>query len=408
MMLLVFKYINFFLSSINSVFSLAGSGNHFNSLDIILPIGISFYIFQSLGYVIDVYRGTIKAEKNFFMYSLFVSFFPQIMSGPIGRASQLLPQLREEKFLDSKLVLSGLQLMLWGFFKKLVIANRLAVYVDRIYGNVDFFNGPSLLLASILYSIEIYCDFSGYTDIAIGVARVLGIKLMKNFDLPYFSSSISEFWRRWHISLSSWFRDYLYIPLGGNRVPKWRNLLNLLITFLVSGLWHGASWTFVIWGGLHGLYLIVEKLLSGKRVPKPRSSIHNRIYRILNILKVYVLVTFAWIFFRARSLHDALVVIGKIFNPASYSSSNLRLFWGGINFVTFNNTITYNVILILLIAALVVFFLASYFQMKKNKDLCECLADISVWKCFALNYLLVFIILFAGVFDSTQFIYVQF
>lgn len=227
------------------------------NLDILLPVGISFYTFQAVGYSVDVYRGTIKAEKNFFTYALFVSFFPQLVAGPIERAKNLLPQFHEEHSFKYDDVAEGFKQMLWGFFMKLCVADRLSAYVDAVYNNVGNHNGTSMIVATIFFTFQIYCDFGGYSNIAIGAARVMGFRLMENFKRPYLSMSVKEFWKRWHISLSSWFMDYVYIPLGGNRVKYGRHLLNLMITFLVSGIWHGANWTFFLWGALHGTYLVI-------------------------------------------------------------------------------------------------------------------------------------------------------
>ena len=255
--LFVFKYFNFFFESINY---LLGNKLHSISLNLLLPVGISFYTFQTLSYCIDVYRGDIKAEKHFGYYATFVSFFPQLVAGPIERPDNLLPQLRKEKEFDYNKAVYGLKLMTVGFFKKIVVADNLAYYVDMVYNDLSYYQGFALVLAAFFFTIQIYCDFSGYSDIAKGSAKLLNIDLMDNFKTPYFSTTIKEFWSRWHISLSSWFKDYVYIPLGGNRCSKLRHYFNLLATFLVSGLWHGANITFVIWGGIHGLLQILEDI----------------------------------------------------------------------------------------------------------------------------------------------------
>lgn len=247
--LFFFKYYNFINESIFSVLELAGLRWPVPNLDVLLPVGISFYTFQAVGYSIDVYRGTIKAEKNFLTYALFVSFFPQLVAGPIERAQNLLPQFHEEHRFSYDNAVEGLKQMIWGFFMKLCVADVLAEYVNAVYNNVQQHNGTSMVIATIFFTFQIYCDFGGYSNIAIGAARVMGFRLMENFHRPYLSLNIKEFWKRWHISLSSWFMDYVYIPLGGNRVSYPRHLLNLAITFLVSGIWHGANWTFVLWGG---------------------------------------------------------------------------------------------------------------------------------------------------------------
>lgn len=259
--LFIFKYYNFLTGSIFSLLSWLGIRFAFPEFTLLLPVGISFYTFQAVGYSLDVYRGDIKPERYLGIYALFVSFFPQLVAGPIERARNLLPQFKEIHRFDETNATQGLKLMLWGYFMKLCVADRLALYVDAVYNNVSEHNGTSLLLASIFFAFQIYCDFGGYSLIAIGAARVMGFSLMENFRRPYFAQSIKEFWGRWHISLSTWFKDYVYIPLGGNRVGRFRHALNLFVTFLVSGIWHGANWTFVLWGGFHGGTQVVEKYL---------------------------------------------------------------------------------------------------------------------------------------------------
>ena len=258
--LFVFKYFNFFFETLNAVFARFAIPLHVSTLNLLLPVGISFYTFQTLSYVIDVYRGNCRAERHFGIYATFVSFFPQLVAGPVERASNLLPQIKESRTFDYDQAVYGLKLMAWGYFKKLAIADVVAIYVDKAYENLASCTGFDLAAAVFFFTLQIYCDFSGYSDIAIGTAKLMGIDLMKNFDSPYFSCSVREFWRRWHISLSTWFRDYVYIPLGGSRCSKLRNYVNLLLTFLVSGLWHGANWTFVFWGGLHGVAQILENV----------------------------------------------------------------------------------------------------------------------------------------------------
>ena len=263
-----------------------------------------------MGYSIDVYRGTIKAERSFLTYALFVSFFPQLVAGPIERAKNLLPQFHVEHQFNADDFIEGIKQMIWGFFMKLCIADCLYPYVDAVYNNIQNHNGLSLILATIFFTFQIYCDFAGYSNIAIGAARIMGFRLMQNFRQPYFAISIKEFWKRWHISLSTWFMDYLYIPMGGNRVNYGRYLLNLMITFIVSGLWHGANWTFVIWGALHGTYLILESLTKQLTNATQNKSI---ISKVISTTLCFLLVSFAWIFFRANSIEDAFAIVGKIF-----------------------------------------------------------------------------------------------
>ena len=320
--LFVFKYFNFFFESINY---LLGNKLHSISLNLLLPVGISFYTFQTLSYCIDVYRGNIKAEKHFGYYATFVSFFPQLVAGPIERPDNLLPQLRKEKEFDYNKAVYGLKLMTVGFFKKIVVADNLAYYVDMVYNDLSYYQGFALVLAAFFFTIQIYCDFSGYSDIAKGSAKLLNIDLMDNFKTPYFSTTIKEFWSRWHISLSSWFKDYVYIPLGGNRCSKLRHYFNLLATFLVSGLWHGANITFVIWGGIHGLLQILEDIFHIKKNTKTYSFSW-----FIRVILVFMLMSITWVFFRASNLHDALYIFRHMYdgitNLRSYIVSGLYSF----------------------------------------------------------------------------------
>lgn len=320
--LFVFKYFNFFFESINY---LLGNKLHSISLNLLLPVGISFYTFQTLSYCIDVYRGNIKAEKHFGYYATFVSFFPQLVAGPIERPDNLLPQLRKEKEFDYNKAVYGLKLMAVGFFKKIVVADNLAYYVDMVYNDLSYYQGFALVLAAFFFTIQIYCDFSGYSDIAKGSAKLLNIDLMDNFKTPYFSTTIKEFWSRWHISLSSWFKDYVYIPLGGNRCSKLRHYFNLLATFLVSGLWHGANITFVIWGGIHGLLQILEDIFHIKKNTKTYSFSW-----FIKVSLIFILMSITWVFFRASNLHDALYIFRHMFdgitNLRSYIVSGLYSF----------------------------------------------------------------------------------
>lgn len=311
-LLFVFKYFNFFSETVTGFLAKLAIPIQPLTLKLLLPVGISFYTFQTLSYVIDVYRGDIKAEKNFFVYAAFISFFPQLVAGPIERARDLLPQIRSDKKFDYDTATYGLKQMAWGFFKKLVIADAVSVYVDYAYNSLETCTGLDLFIAVFFFTIQIYCDFSGYSDIAIGTAKLLGIKLTTNFKSPYFSVTIKEFWSRWHISLSTWFRDYVYIPLGGNRCGKAKRDRNLLITFLLSGLWHGANWTFVIWGGIHGLAQILENHL-----PKARDK---KGYKLLAWMFVFAFCSIAWIFFRAPTLSDAVYVLKTLIADLRYPS----------------------------------------------------------------------------------------
>ena len=305
--LFLFKYFNFLAMNIETALQASGLAVNMPKFALLLPVGISFYTFQALGYSIDVYRGTVKIERDFPTYALFVSFFPQLVAGPIERSQNLLPQFKQQHRFDYDAVMSGVQLMVWGYFMKLVLADRCGIYVDTIFNNVDKHNGGSYLVASLLFPFQIYGDFAGYSLIAIGVARVLGFRLMENFHRPYFACTIGEFWHRWHISLSTWFKDYVYIPLGGNRVGKLRNYFNLLITFVVSGIWHGANWTFLCWGTIHGILLCIEKAFG---ISKQK---YTGAKKIFHWATTFVLVCFAWILFTANNLSDAVSVVTGIF-----------------------------------------------------------------------------------------------
>ena len=305
--LFFFKYFNFFNANFSAMARFLDLRYPIPLLNIILPIGLSFHTFQSLSYVIEVYRGRQKPERNFGIYSLYVMFYPQLVAGPIERPQNLLHQFYEEHRFEARRVADGLKLMMWGMFKKVVIADRLAAFVNQVYDKPHDYTGLWLILATVFFAFQIYCDFSGYSDIAIGAANVMGFRLMQNFNRPYFAKSIGEFWKRWHISLSTWFRDYLYIPLGGNRVsvPRW--YFNLFITFLVSGLWHGANWTYVVWGALNGTYLIAG--IWYDQLVGPRISRRSRIGNLAKVLGTFVLTCFAWIFFRARNIGEAIHII---------------------------------------------------------------------------------------------------
>lgn len=310
--LFYFKYSNFCLETIQHIFSLAKVELHIPTFDLLLPVGISFYTFQALSYTMDVYRGEIYAEKNFFRYALFVSFFPQLVAGPIERSKNLLKQLAVVHNFRFENFQEGILLMLWGYFMKIVLADRIAIFVDTVYGDFHTYSGMYLVVATVLFAFQIYCDFAGYSTIAMGTAKILGIQLMENFDAPYLATSVAEFWRRWHISLTSWFKDYLYIPLGGNRKGKLHKYFNKMIVFLVSGLWHGAKFSFVVWGGINGLYQIIGEALQPVRqkligfLKLNRESLGHR---LLNMAGTFVLVDFSWIFFRSGGFMNALQII---------------------------------------------------------------------------------------------------
>jgi len=310
--LVVFKYFNFLSDSLAAVASFAGWNYSLGTLALVLPVGLSFHTFQAMSYTIEVYRGRQPAERHFGIYALYVMFFPQLVAGPIERPQNLLVQFREVHRFDYERVTSGLRLMAWGLFKKTVVADRLALFVNPIYGHPADFDGPLLVAATVCFAFQIYCDFSGYSDIAIGSARVMGFRLMRNFDRPYHALSIAEFWRRWHISLSTWFRDYVYVSLGGNRVSVARWIANILFVFLISGLWHGANWTFVAWGGLHGFFLVFGHATAPARDRfwravglDPNSGFRN----LVRLFTTFCLVSLAWVFFRAESMSQAVSII---------------------------------------------------------------------------------------------------
>lgn len=312
-----FKYAGFAVNSVNQLFQAVGIRFVVPKVDVLLPVGISFYIFQALSYTVDVYRGNVKVEKNLLKYMVFVSFFPQLVAGPIERSSRLLEQFYEKHSFDFERVCRGLMIMLWGFFQKLVVADRLAVLVNQVFLYNSYYSGIEIIVAVMFFAVQIYCDFAGYSNIAIGASQVMGFELMENFRQPYLANSVSDFWRRWHISLTSWFRDYLYIPLGGNRKGKLAKYRNIMIVFLTSGLWHGANWTYVVWGGLNGLFQVIADLTK-----KPRQKLkaffkirqESGSWRILSTVITFILVDFTWIFFRADSMADAFQIISRIFS----------------------------------------------------------------------------------------------
>ncbi len=320
--LVVFKYYNFINQNVTDVLVKFGAENPIPFLKILLPIGLSFHTFQAMSYTIEVYRGNQKAERHFGIYALYVMFYPQLVAGPIERPQNVLPQFHEKKTFDYSNISAGLKLMLWGFFKKVVIADRLAIGVDEVYNHLDNYSGVALIMATILFSFQIYCDFSGYSDIALGSAKVMGFQLMENFKRPYAATSIADFWARWHISLSTWFRDYLYIPLGGNRVKVSRLYFNLFFVFLVSGFWHGANWTFIVWGALHGFYLVfavATKPLALKLTQVVEKIKFKKLFNLINVAIVFGLTAFAWLFFRAESMKDALYVVKNMFKIKGFS-----------------------------------------------------------------------------------------
>ncbi|MES2796972.1 MAG: MBOAT family O-acyltransferase [Bacteroidota bacterium] len=398
--LAVFKYYNFLNEILTTFINKAGYYNPAPILTILLPVGLSFHTFQAMSYTIEVFRGNQKAERHFGIYALYVMFYPQLVAGPIERPQNILHQFYEKHSFEYQRVADGLKQMAWGFFKKIVVADRLAVFVNTVYNSPGNYEGFPLIVATIFFSIQIYCDFSGYSDIAIGAAKVMGFKLMKNFDKPYFSASISEFWKRWHISLSTWFRDYFYISLGGNRVVKWRWYYNLFLTFLLSGLWHGANWTYVIWGGLNGFYLILEAATLPFRLNLLEKIGINRNSAILKVFSIgitYILICLAWVFFRASDLEAALYIIKNM--PVNINQSMKVLFTANFGLDLYGYIIA--------ILSILTLFFVEFFQTKHS--VLEWLKYKPTAFRYSLYILLISVILFIGSFDANQqFIYFQF
>lgn len=403
--LFLFKYFNFFVDNINKLLTCLNMEAITPSFSLLLPVGISFYIFQALSYTIDVYRGEIEAEKNFFRYALFVSFFPQLVAGPIERSKNLLPQLQIPNSFNAANVKNGLLTMLWGYFLKLVIADRIAIYVDTVYGNYAAYPGMYLLIATILFAFQIYCDFYGYSTIAVGAAGVMGYKLTENFDCPYLSTSISEFWRKWHISLTGWFKDYLYIPLGGNRKGRLRKYINLMIVFTVSGLWHGAGRTYLFWGLLNGIFQVV-----GDAVSKFRSRINSLFklqpaaasHKFFQVLFTFLMVDFTWIFFRSNSLTDAKNII--------YSIITVRNPWILTDASIYNAGLDRRGFSVLLIALMILLFADILKKKKFNFRLW--LYNQELWFRWLFYFAAIACVITFGIwgtaYDAAAFIYFQF
>jgi D-alanyl-lipoteichoic acid acyltransferase DltB (MBOAT superfamily) len=407
--LAVFKYGNFAIESLNYILGKLHISVISHRFDLILPVGISFYTFQALGYIIDVYRGDVKIERNFLRYALFVSFFPQLVAGPIERSKNLLPQIdhiEDIKLWDAKRVTSGAIMMVWGYFMKMVISDRVALLVDTVFDNYRMYGSTELILAALGFTLQIYCDFGAYSIIAIGAARIMGVDLMENFNTPYFARNIRDFWSRWHISLSTWFKDYVYIPLGGNRKGKVRKSINLMIVFLVSGLWHGANWSFVAWGAIHGFYQVISDLL--KNVKKRIADrIHIKTdcfsWRLLQRIITFMLVVYAWIFFRADSIVDALRYTKRIFvRPTPWLLFNGGIYELGLDRVEMN----------ILIFAAALLLLVDSVKYLKNKTIDVILMEQNVWFEWTVVIGLILMIFIYGeygpTYDPQQFIYFQF
>ena len=407
--LVFYKYFDFILENINAVLEKCNMQLVSNPFDIILPVGISFYTFQALSYTVDVYRKEVEPEKNPLKYALFVSFFPQLVAGPIERSKNLLNQVKNIeniKVWNYDRVANGFILMVFGMFQKMVIADRVSIFVDTVYNNLHAVGTMETVFAVVGFSIQIYCDFAAYSTIAIGAAKVMGFELMENFDTPYFAASIKEFWRRWHISLSSWFKDYLYIPLGGNRKGKIRKYFNLMVTFLVSGLWHGASWNYVVWGGLHGIYQVFGEILAPVRkklvkVFKVNDGVFS--YKLGQILFTFSLTSLTWVFFRAETIREALYFFKRMFtvwNPWVFFNEGLYEY--GLDRVEVN----------ILFAALIVLLLAELLKYFKKQRISEFLMEQNLWfRWIVVIGMIVACVVYGeyGIsFDSNQFIYFQF
>ncbi|ODR36008.1 MBOAT family O-acyltransferase [Eisenbergiella tayi] len=400
-LLAFFKYFNFISENITVFFQKFSIPMQTVTLSLALPVGISFYTFQVISYLVDVYRGTIKAERDFGIFAVYISFFPKVMQGPIERGEKLLPQLHSPRPFQYQRASYGLKLMAWGYFKKLVLADGLSVYVNLVYNDLPSYTGFSLILATLFFALQLYCDFSGYTDIALGSAKILGIDLMQNFRSPYFASSIKDFWGRWHISLSSWLRDYIYIPLGGSRVGKFRHALNIMITFLISGIWHGASWNYVLWGGIHGIFQVIEGFFPWNTRKSPfqtNKSLHSLLC-ILTIPITFLSVCFAWIFFRAATIRDGIYVLQNMFTGIGHFSSYLGQC--AVQMGLSPTHLAYNCLPVILL------FFFDLFSLKTDVIACISRQRFFIrWPVYIL--LLLIILLFSEKGVSTEFIYMQF
>ncbi len=392
-MLFFFKYFNFFIDSFKVLFSPFAETGQWSTLNIILPVGISFYTFQTLSYTIDIYKRKISPTKSALTFFTFVAFFPQLVAGPIERASNLIPQFETKRSFSFSQGSSGLKLILWGLFKKMVIADQLAEIINAVYSSPENFNGSGIVLATFLFGFQIYCDFSGYSDIAIGTARLFGIELMTNFRTPYFSTSSREFWHRWHISLSTWFRDYLYIPLGGNRggIQKW--IRNIIITFTISGMWHGASFTFLIWGFLHGLFLVAEHFIS------PVFKTNSKLRNLAGFAITFIMVNLAWLFFRAENWNHLTVLFDNIFSSETTSFNSFSELISSSSQLTAPGR--------MLLFMFPIFILVEILLGKREFN--DLLINSPKYIRWGFYYAIILSILFFGVLNSApQFIYFQF
>ena len=389
-----FKYYNFFLDNFITAFSFFGTEIKANSLNIILPVGISFYTFQTLSYSIDVYKRKLEPTKDFIAFSAFVSFFPQLVAGPIERARNLLPQFYKKRTFDYSKAVDGMRQILWGLFKKIVIADNCAVFANQIFNNYSDYSGSTLVLGAVFFAFQIYGDFSGYSDIAIGTARLFGFNLMQNFAFPYFSRDIAEFWRRWHISLSTWFRDYIYIPLGGSRGTNYLKIRNVFIIFLLSGFWHGSNWTFIIWGGLNAMYFLPIMLLNKNRINTnivAQGKYLPSMKEVFSMSLTFSLTTLAWVFFRAEDIHHAISYLSNIIHPST---------------LTFPELITPKLEMIYTLLCIFILLFIEWVNRDKAHGL-----DIASYKKnirWILYFIIILMTITFGSFNQNSFIYFQF
>ena len=389
-----FKYYNFFIDNFISAFSTLGIELSYQSLQIILPVGISFYTFQTLSYTIDAYKRKLKPTTDFITFAAFVSFFPQLVAGPIERATNLLPQFKKNRKFDYNQATDGMRQILWGFFKKIVIADNCAVFANQIFNNYSDYSGSTLVLGAVFFAFQIYGDFSGYSDIAIGTARLFGFNLMQNFAFPYFSRDIAEFWRRWHISLSTWFRDYIYIPLGGSRGTNYLKIRNVFIIFLLSGFWHGSNWTFIIWGGLNAIYFLPIMLLNKNRINTnivAEGKYLPSIKEIFSMAITFSLTTLAWVFFRAEDIHHAIAYLSNIIHPST---------------LTFPKLITPKLEMIYTLLCIFILLFIEWGNRDKTHGL-----DIASYKKnirWILYFIIILMTITFGSFNQNSFIYFQF
>jgi len=395
--LFIFKYANLFSQTATDLSATLGMPLAFGALDVLLPVGISFYTFQSMAYTFDVYRGRLKAERHFGIFALYVAFFPQLVAGPIERASNMLPQFRRKFSFDYDRIVSGLRRILWGVFKKLVIADRLAIYVNAVYGDLESYTGLHLIVATLFFAFQIYCDFSAYSDIAVGVARILGFRLMENFHHPYLASSLRDFWRRWHISLSTWFRDYVYFGLGGNRKGLRRQMINLLLVFALSGLWHGANWTFVLWGLYHGLIVALESFLRSHNVSLLPSNV---IGRALSLCYTTIFVCLGWILFRASNMAEVEYILRHLLDFSEGFADLTAPFQAGLLSWRLEFTLAFLLIALIVVADI----------LDEQKGLMAFFASLPTLTRWIIYYLLLFGIYVSLFYVTTiqEFIYFQF